>query len=101
MDSVTRINVAMRNGKQYGTPIVEGKVDEVLLMATSLIQAVLEETPEKRRAFRRAARCMLRNTRPRWQSELLKAVIGAVAIGLVVFLVGNGLVFIASALGIW
>ena len=99
--TVTRINIAMQNGKPFGVPIVEGNVDEVLMMSISLILAVLEEAPENRRAFRRAALQMLRETRPEWQKRLLKTIFGAIGIGLLVFLVGNGVVFLASALGIW
>ena len=64
-DDISKINIALLDGEIYGTPIIEGKASEILAMATLVIDGALEHCPNSRRAFRRAARAVLRRTKPK------------------------------------
>lgn len=64
-DDISKINIALLDGEIYGTPIIEGKASEILAMATLVIEGALEHCPNSRRAFRKAARAVLRRTKPK------------------------------------
>lgn len=100
-DIISRINISMKDGEQYGAFAVEGKANEILAMATGIIHATLDETPENRSVFRREARRILRQTRPDWIDRLVFYAVGVVVIFAVIALVGNALVGVAKLLGVW
>lgn len=100
-DEVSRISVQMLDGQRYGVPIVEGKANELLAMASGVIHATLMETPKNRKYFRRAAWKILRDTRPEWLNTAAVYTVGVGVILGTVFLVGNGIVLIGKAVGLW
>lgn len=98
---ISRISIQMLNGERYGVPIVEGKANEILAMATGVIHATLAETPKNRKYFRRNAWKILRDTRPEWINSVAIYTLGIAVMFGAVYLVGNGLVIVARALGMW
>ena len=100
-DNVSRISVQMLDGERFGVPCVEGKANELLAMASGVIHATLIETPKNRKYFRRAAWKILRETRPEWLNTAAVYTLGVGVIFGAVYLVGNGLVIVARALGMW
>lgn len=100
-DNISRINIQMKDGERYGVPIVEGRANELVAMASGVIYASLMEEPKNRRAFRKAARCILRDTRPDWISYLLEGwpftIIGA---GLLTLMVYGFCAFMHGVLGV-
>ena len=64
-DNISKISIAALDGEIYGTPIIEGKANEILAMATMAIDGVLQQCPKSRREVRREVRKVLRRTKPR------------------------------------
>lgn len=98
---VSRINVSMRDGEQYGVPCVEGRADELLAMATGIVHQALQQSPKSRLMFARNAWMILHDTRPAWVNRLVFDVLGVGVIFALVYAVGNGLVLIGRAVGLW
>ena len=65
-NEISRVSVQMLNGEVYGVPIVIGKPSEVLTLAMSVIVAVLQDSLQWRRIFRKMAVKILWSSRPDW-----------------------------------
>lgn len=100
-DEISRISVQMLDGKDYGTPIIEGKPEELLKMATTVAWVEIYKEPKLRRDFRRIAWKILRDTRPAWINTVAIYTLGVGVIFGTVFLFGNGIVLLGKAVGLW
>ena len=98
---ISRISIQMLDGQNYGCPVIDGKPQEILVMAMTVADTIVKNHPEMRKCYRRIAWKVYKMTRPEWLNTAAVYALGvAVMIG-VVALIGNGMVLIAKAVGLW
>lgn len=88
-DRISRINVQMLNGENYGVPIIDGDPIELIVMSMSVASSVAINNPDKRWAFRKLMRKLNRETLPDWfqrfMNDLPWGILGAGVIFLAVY----------------
>ncbi len=98
---ISRISVQMLDGKNYGTPIIDGKPQEILVMAMTVAGVIIENYPEMRKYYRRIGRKVYKETRPEWMNTAAVYALGVAGCFGIVYLLGNGLVLFGRAVGLW
>ena len=98
---ISRISVQMLDGKNYGVPIIRGNPQEILIMAMTVADAIVKNHPEMRKCYRRIGWKVYKETRPEWLNTAAVYALGCVVLLGAVALVGNGMVLIGKAVGLW
>ncbi len=83
-DRISRINVQMMNGENYGVPIIDGDPVELIIMSMSVASTMAINHPDKRWAIRKLMRRLKRETLPEWFQRFLNdlpwGIVGAACI---------------------